>query len=718
MTQLPPLISDLGIILLTAGIVTILFKKIGQPVVLGYIIAGFIVNSNYWFMPTISDLPNIQVWAEIGVIFLLFALGLEFSFKKLLKVGGPSTIAAIIEVSAMMLIGFATGKFLNWSIIDSLFLGGILAISSTTIIIRTLNESGMKGRGFVDYVFGILIVEDMVAVLLLVILSTVALTNQLSGRELIYSALKLIFFVILCFISGIFILPTLLKSIRKTLTEEMLLIISLAACFLIVMISSKAGFSPALGAFLVGSILAETHEVKKIEALILPVKNLFAAIFFVSVGMLIKPDSLIENRNIIFALTFLTIFGKFFSILIGSLVSKRSLGHSIQAGLSLAQIGEFSFIIAGLGIKLKVTSQFLYPIAVGVSVITTFITPYLIRNIDPIRLWIEKYIPLAAHEKIKVNDLATKTNSKDYSSSKKTFIAASIYIISNLVIILGISYFSKLLFNSIPHISLLITQLLTAPFFWALWQKPQSLLQNNNFLTVIPKSVTVILYILILQTYQLNNSYLILNIILFFCLLLFAAPQLELIYEKLEKHLKNNYNEKDVVTQTTSFGSWDAHISYLDILPESEVAGKTLHELKIRETFGASIALIERGHLFITAPGRDEKLFPNDRVAIIGNEKMIANLAIYLKSSKTYSSSQKIANYALHKIQVNEKMPFVFKTIRKSGIREKTDGLVVGIERHGEKILNPDSMLKILPNDLLWIVGDSSKIEILNQCPQ
>jgi CPA2 family monovalent cation:H+ antiporter-2 len=722
MLHLPPLIQDLAIILMAAGFVTILFRKIGQPVVLGYIIAGFLVSSHVWFLPTVSDLPNIQVWAEIGVIFLLFALGLEFSFKKLLRVGAASSITAIVEVCGMVILCFLSGKFFGWSTIDSLFLGGILAISSTTIIIRTLGESGMKGRGFVDFVFGILIIEDMVAVLLLVLLSTVAVTNQFNGEELLRSTLKLIFFVVLCFVTGIFILPTLLKYIRKILTEEMLLVVSLALCFLMVILSTHTGFSPALGAFIMGTILAETSEVKKIEHLILPVKDLFAAIFFVSVGMLINPKILLEYGWQIILLTLLTVFGKFFTILIGAILSRRSLRHSIQAGLSLAQIGEFSFIIAALGTNLKVTSHFLYPIAVGVSVITTFITPYLIRNIDPIFIWIEKCLPLVHRETIKKKIHHSNTILEEREKWKNNIFASFSFILLNVVIILAIFYslyWTYSYFNE--YISFTLTLVVSAPFFWALvLRKAFPLSKSNKDRITFACMETLRILIACALFWYLALQYLLgplittMILIATFIVLFLFSPFLKIIYSKFEKHFIKNFFEKESSTQAPTFGPWDAHISYLDIPAESEVAGKTLHELKIRETFGASIALIERGHLFITAPGRDEKLFPNDRVAVIGDDETIDKLTHFLKSTKVFTPNTKVENYALHKVLVTEKMSFAYKTIRKSGIREKTDGLVVGIERHGERILNPDSMLKILPDDLIWIVGDSSKIEVMD----
>ena len=370
MIHLPDLIQDLGLILMAAALVTILFKKLKQPVVLGYLIAGFLVGPNFAFLPTVKDHASILIWAEIGVIFMLFGLGLEFSFKKLKKVGKSASITASFEILCMLGCGYLTGQLLGWSKMDSLFLGGILSISSTTIIVRAFDELNLKGRSFVSLVFGVLIVEDLIAILLLVLLSSVAVTQSLSGSELLFSALRLGFFLIIWFLLGIYLLPVLLRNFREHLSDETMLIVSLGLCLMMVVIATQVGFSPALGAFVMGSILAETPKGQRIEQLLLPVKNLFSAIFFVSVGMLINTRILLSHFDIILLIAVVTIAGKFVSSLIGALLSGRSLKSSVQAGMSLAQIGEFSFIIATLGVTLKVTSDFLYPIAVAVCALT------------------------------------------------------------------------------------------------------------------------------------------------------------------------------------------------------------------------------------------------------------------------------------------------------------------------------------------------------------
>ena len=398
MIHLPQLIQDLGVILVTAAVVTVLFKKLKQPVVLGYLIAGFLLSPHVTFLPTVKDTTAVTIWAEIGVIILLFGLGLEFSFKKLARVGKSASVTAVVEVIFMLLVGYVAGQFLGWNSMDSLFLGGILSISSTTIIVRAFDELGLKSRRFVSLVFGVLVVEDIVAILLLVLLSTVAVSRTLSGTELMVSGAKLGFFLILWFVMGIYLLPPLISRIRHLLSDETVLVVALGLCLLMVIIATQVGFSPALGAFIMGSLLAETKEGHRIEKLIHPVRDLFAAVFFVSVGMLIDPTMIVQYRYEILFISAITITGKLLSSAFGALISGSSLRHSLQVGMSLAQIGEFSFIIATLGLTLKVTSPFLYPIAVAVSALTTFTTPYLIKSADPLCDWVQKKLPQNLHQ--------------------------------------------------------------------------------------------------------------------------------------------------------------------------------------------------------------------------------------------------------------------------------------------------------------------------------
>ena len=390
---LDALITDLALILIVAGVVTLLFKKLKQPVVLGYIVAGFLVGPNFVFFPTIVDEGDINLWAELGIIVLLFSLGLEFSFKKLFQVGSSAVITALVVVAGMMLTGYGAGRLLHFTYLDSLFLGAMLSMSSTTIIIKAFTDLNLRKKAFASLVFGVLIVEDLFAVVMMVILSSIAVKNSFEGAELVGSIAKLVFFLIIWFVVGISVLPLFLKKTRKFLNEETLLIVSMGLCLGMVVLATYAGFSSALGAFVMGSILAGTNEAERIEKVVGPVKDLFGAIFFVSVGMLVSPDALAEYALPIALLSLVVIVGQIFFGTVGMLASGQSLKISIQSGFSLSQIGEFAFIIATLGMSLGVIDKFLYPIVVAVSVITTFLTPYCIRLSEPAYGWIERYLP-------------------------------------------------------------------------------------------------------------------------------------------------------------------------------------------------------------------------------------------------------------------------------------------------------------------------------------
>ena len=393
MSELPPLISDLALILICAGVMTLIFKRLKQPLVLGYIVAGFLASPHFELTPSVIDTTSIHTWSEIGVIFLLFALGLEFSFKKLMKVGGTAVIAASSIIFSMILIGMVVAWTFGWKSMDCLYLGGMLAMSSTTIIYKAFDDLGLRQQRFAGLVLSILIIEDILAIVLMVLLSTVAVSQNFEGGEMVYSIGKLVFFLILWFVVGIYLIPIFLKRSKKWVSNETMLILSLAMCFGMVVLAAKVGFSPAFGAFIMGSILAETIEAETIEKLVAPVKDLFGAIFFVSVGMMVDPAMIVEYIGPILAITLAIILGQTIFGTCGVVLSGQPLKVAMQCGFSLTQIGEFAFIIAALGVSLNVTSSFLYPIVVAVSVITTFLTPYMIRLAVPAYNVVERKMP-------------------------------------------------------------------------------------------------------------------------------------------------------------------------------------------------------------------------------------------------------------------------------------------------------------------------------------
>jgi Kef-type K+ transport systems, membrane components len=739
MSHLPDLIRDLALILGIAGITTLLFKKLKQPVVLGYILAGLLVGPNFSLLPTVVDLKGVKIWAEIGVIFLLFSLGLEFSFKKLVKVGGTAGITGIFEISCMIGLGYLTGRAMGWPEMDSIFLGGIIAISSTTIIIRAFDELRVKTKKFAEVVLGVLIIEDLVAVLLMVLLSTLAVSRESAGAEMIESALKLIFFLCLWFISGIFLLPSLLKWARRFLNNETLLVISLGLCLLMVVLATYAGFSAPLGAFIMGSILAETTMAERIEHVVQPVKNLFGAIFFVSVGLLIDITLLMDNILPILALSAVVIVGKTLNVTLGALLSGQPLKVALQSGMSLSQIGEFSFIIATLGITLNVISDLLSVIAVGVSVLTTFTTPYMIRAAEPFYNWLYSRLPMKW--KTAINQYSTGAQTIQAESDWKIVLRSYLVVMgSNGVVVIALALLSEsflmpYVYDAIDDallagiITFVITLFVTAPFLWALAiRKMHSLAYRNLWLDkkynhgpLVMLEVVRNILLVVLVGFMVDRLFttmiaLVAILPVIVIVLWVFSHRLNRFYSRLEKRFLTNLHEREryATSGNSQLSPWDAHIAYFTISPESNVVGIRLEALSWREKYGINIAYIERGAKTILAPSRTDVLYPFDQIAVIGTDVQLEEFRSIVESvSPTMEDGLHQEDITLNKLIVDEHNGLKGKTIRDSGIRELTNGLVVGIERGGVRILNPDSNTVFEWDDIVWVVGNRRMIEKL-----
>lgn len=725
-THLEPLISDLGLILMTAGIAVLIFKKLKQPLVLGYLIAGFLAGTHFDFFPSVKDVKSVEVWAEIGVIILLFSLGLEFSFKKLMKVGGTASITAVTQIITMVLVGFLAGKWMGWSQMDSIFLGVILSISSTTIILKTFDELGVKAKKFAGIVIGSLIVQDIVAILMMVLLSTVAVSQQFSGTELLMSILKLVFFLTAWFMGGIFFIPSLLKKAKPLLTDEMLLIISLALCLMMVILASDVGFSPALGAFIMGSIIAETTQAEHIEHLVKPVKDLFGAIFFVSVGMLIDPVMLYEHAVPVLILTFITIFGQSISSTIGALISGQPLKQSVQTGMSLSQIGEFSFIIATLGMSMNVTSDFLYPIVVAVSAITTFTTPFMVKMAVPFSELLERKLPKKWLKKI----ARYSTNAQAIRSVSTWQIAIRAYLIQIVlntiiitsIILLSANFILPLVENSKfgNAIAALITIIVISPFLWALSLRRVAVEQVDALYKERKYRGPILMMIFFRMGLALFYIGFLLNIffspiIAFFALVVaittyfFFPKKLHAQYHKIENHFLKNLNNREtkkVDRRHANLTPWDGHMSTFEIAKESSLAGKTLRELQVREDLGINIAFIKRGELTIQIPNKLERLFPGDEICVIGTDEQVGQFSTYLSSHEIKVPKKTSNDLVLKQIELNNP-EFIGVSVGQSKLRERTNGLLVGIERNGQRILNPESSIVLQKDDILWIVGNN-----------
>lgn len=740
MNHLPHLIQDLGLILVVAGLTTLLFKRLKQPVVLGYILAGLLVGPNLTLFPTISEIENIQIWAEIGVIFLLFTLGLEFSFKKLLNIGGPASVTGLIEISAMLAVGFILGQVMGWPLMDCIFLGGILSIASTTIIIRAFDELGVKGKKFAELVFGVLIIEDLVAVVLMVLLSTIAVSREFAGMEMLLSILKLMFFLMLWFIAGIFFIPSFLSRVQKHLNDETLLVLSIGLCLFMVILASKAGFSPALGAFIMGSILAETIQAERIEHIITPVKNLFGAVFFVSVGMLINPTILVDYAGPILLITVVFVFFKVLHVTIGAVVSGRPLKTAVFAAMSMGQIGEFSFIIATLGVTLKVTSSYLYPIAVAVSAITTFSTPYMIKAADPLYNWLERVLPEKWKKTLTRYSTGAQTinSAGDWQRVLRSFLMISAFtiIICAGIIILFLQVVHERVVAGMDNyfwatiITVTACLLTISPFLWALvmrklqaqafanlWANKRyhgPLLVLRMVRVALAMAIVVIMFLVFLPiNYAITSAAILVSLVVFF------ARRIHRFYLTIETRFFYNFNHREILEAKINrkeLAPWDAHIAQYVLPAGSPVSGRTLEELAIREKIGVNIAMIRRSDIFtMLAPSRFEKIYPGDRMFVIGTDEQLDAFREYIQPDNEQQKLDEQHDVVLKKLNVSERSELLGKTIRESGVREKTNGLVVGIERGGRRMLNPESATVFETNDKVWIVGDAVLIEQLQR---
>ena len=728
--HLQPLISDLGLILMTAAVAVLLFKKIKQPLVLGYLIAGFLAGPHFVFFPTVKEVTSVEVWAEIGVIFLLFSLGLEFSFKKLMKVGGSASITAVTQIITMIIIGYMVGQWIGWNSMDSVFLGVILSVSSTTIILKTFDELGVKTQKFAGIVIGSLIVQDIVAILMMVLLSTIAVSQQFSGSELLLSVLKLIFFLTIWFVGGIFFIPTLLKKAKNILTDEMLLIISLALCLMMVILAANVGFSPALGAFIMGSIIAETTQAEHIEHLVKPVKDLFGAVFFVSVGMLINPETLYEYALPVAILTLVVIICQSISSTIGALLSGLPLKQSVQTGMSLSQIGEFSFIIATLGMSLKVTSDFLYPIVVAVSAVTTFTTPFMIKFATPFSEFLEDKLPrrwIKRIERYSANAQSIKLVT-NWQIVVRAFLTQ--VIIHSVIIVAIILLSSKYILPLVQDLNFgklfgaLITLVIISPFLWALSLrrvavKEVAILREERkyrgpiLMMVLLRMVLTLFYIGFLLNIFFSPGIAFIALIVAVVVYFVFPKKLNAQYHKIEDHFLRNLNAREVkkiVRSRSDLTPWDGHMSTFTIAPTSNVVGKTLSELKIRELLGVNIAFIKRGEFTINIPNKNERLFPGDEICIIGTDNQVNQFKGYLHQNEIEIPEIIESDIILKQLELKEE-EFIGKNIRDSQLREKTNALIVGIERSGKRILNPESTMILEKNDILWVVGSKSLLK-------
>ena len=747
MAEIPFLVKDLALILMVAGIVTIIFKKLKQPLVLGYIVAGFLVSPHMPYTMSVIDETDIKTWADIGVIFTLFSLGLDFSFKKIVKLGASPIIATVVIVFFMMMLGISIGHGFGWSKMDCIFLGGMLAMSSTTIIYKAFDDMGLRQQKFAGMVMSVLILEDILAIVMMVMLSAIAGGNNPDGEQMIGSVIKIAFFLVLWFIVGIFAIPLFLRSVRKLINNETLLIVALGLCCGMAVLSTKVGFSSAFGAFVMGSILAETIEAEKIIKLVEPVKNLFGAIFFVSVGMLVDPKILIEYAIPILALVGSILIGQAIFGTFGFMLGGESLKSAMRCGFSMAQIGEFSFIIASLGLSLGVISNYLYPVVVAVSVITTFLTPYMIRLATPTYQVMEKHLPkrlINILNHFAMSHPSTTQQSKWKSLLRQMLINTVAYsILTAAVIALMFTFvlpFTRSLFpgwklhwyaNAITGI---LTLVLIAPFLRAIimkknhsneWKRlwvESSINRIPLLFTIVVRFVIALAFIFYICNYLTRFTDALMIIIgIAVVSLMIASRWTKKRSIKMERLFIHNLRSRDIMAQVNGekkplyeghLLDRDIHISDFDVPEDSSWGGKTLKELHLRERFGVDMSSIMRGSQRLNIPNGDTVIFPGDKLQVIGNDDQLQKFATALSTDLIPEDLEiEKREMKLRQLIISGKSEFCGKSLLESGIRDKYNCMVVGLEEGQENLTKIAPTRTFEKGDILWIVGEESDLQ-------
>ena len=743
MAEIPHLIQDLALILMVAGLVTLLFKKLRQPLVLGYIVAGFLVSPHMPYLMSVVDKADIQTWADIGVMFLLFSLGLDFSFKKILKMGMAPVIAALTIIFCMMALGTGVGTMFGWSRMNCLFLAGMLAMSSTTIIYKALDDLGLRQQRFAGLVMSVLILEDVLAIVMMVMLSTIARGANPDGSMMIESVGKIVFFLVLWFVVGIFLIPPFLRKTRRLMNDETLVVVALGLCCAMAVLSTTVGFSSAFGAFVMGSILAETIEADKITTVVEPVKNLFGAIFFVSVGMLVDPAILVSYAVPILVLVLTILVGQAIFGTMGFMLSGQPLKTAMRCGFSMAQIGEFAFIIASLGLSLRVISDFLYPVVVAVSVITTFLTPYMMKAAIPCYEFMERRLPrkwIRRLDHMGAIHHTTQTENNHWRALLKAMAwNVVIYsILSVAVVAIMLSLFLPFMRRLLPGWELhwwangitgILTVAMISPFLRSMIMKKNhseefKALWTESRLNRLPLIFTVLVrvaigagFIFYICNYlsRFKNA-LIITIALVVILLMALSRRLKHRSIRLERLFVQNLRSRDIEAQVSGkrrplfeghLLDRDIHISEFIVPVDSLWAGKTLAQLKLGNRFGVHVSSILRGSHRINIPDGNMMLFVGDKLQAIGNDEQL-NIMNAAMQAELLPEDADIEHreMKLQKLVISADSPLVGKTLKESNVRQRYNFMVVGVEE-GQKnltMINPNRRFEV--GDIVWVVGE------------
>jgi CPA2 family monovalent cation:H+ antiporter-2 len=743
------MIQDLALMLVVAGIVTLVFKRLKQPLVLGYVVAGFLVSPHMPYTASVADQENVHLWADIGVMFLLFSLGLDFSFKKILKMGASPIISTITIIFCMSMLGIVVGRAFGWSRMDRIFLGGMLAMSSTTIIYKAFNDLGLRQQQFAGLVMSVLILEDILAIVMMVMLSAIASGNSPDGGQMLGSIVKIGFFLVLWLVVGIFAIPLFLRKVRSLINSEVLLIVSLGLCCAMAVFSTKVGFSSAFGAFIMGSILAETIEAERIEKLVEPVKNLFGAIFFVSVGMLVDLQILIDYAVPIIVLVLTILIGQSIFGSISFLLGGESLKSAMRCGFSMAQIGEFSFIIASLGLGLGVISDFLYPVVVAVSVITTFLTPYMIRSATPVYNMLEKRLPtkvIRSLNHLSMNQSGTSRQSLWKRLLLQMTINSVVYsILTSAVIALMFTFVLPFMRRLLPGWELhwyanaitgILTVLCISPFLRAMVMKKnrseewKTLWNESNrnrlplLFTILVRAIIAITFIFYICNYlsRFSNALMItLGLVVMVLIVLSRSIKHRSIL--LERLFINNLRSRDIEAQVHGkkrplyegkLLDRDIHIAEFEVPSDSQWMGQTLKQLNLGQKYGVHVSSILRGGHRLNIPDGDYIIFPGDRLQVIGSDEQLSKLGNAIEDEVLGEENDvEKREMKLRQLIIGPDSPFVGKTLAESGIRSLYSCMVVGMEEGKENLSQISPKRQFEEGDIIWVVGEQDDLNEL-----